>query len=207
MELQVDRLTYHSLSFNIGIFTKPIEGATKGGFSGFFKGALQGVTGLVVKPVTGVLDAAANTAEGIKNTATVFDQKASETRTRFPRAFYGKDKFYRTYAATDAEVQWLLKFTDLARYRNVSLLSSYEVFPDEKEKDQFYFLIISLEAIILWNGKQNNIKWVIETTNIEKMDQLNEGIIVKLKEPTPLFKVEISFFFASNLLLGSNCKY
>jgi vacuolar protein sorting-associated protein 13A/C len=50
------------------VFMKPFEGAKKGGVTGFFKGTLQGLSGLVIKPVTGILDAAAKTTEGIKNT-------------------------------------------------------------------------------------------------------------------------------------------
>ena len=62
------------------MFTKPIEGIREGGFGGFFKGTLQGLTGLIVKPVTGVLDAAAKTTEGIKATALIFDDKPNESR-------------------------------------------------------------------------------------------------------------------------------
>jgi vacuolar protein sorting-associated protein 13A/C len=51
-----------------GIITKPIEETKKGGFLGFFKGTAQGVTGLVVKPVSGALDLLSLTTEGIRNT-------------------------------------------------------------------------------------------------------------------------------------------
>jgi vacuolar protein sorting-associated protein 13A/C len=47
-----------------------MEGIKSGGFTGFFKGTAQGIAGLVIKPVTGVLDATSKTAEGIKNQAT-----------------------------------------------------------------------------------------------------------------------------------------
>jgi vacuolar protein sorting-associated protein 13A/C len=39
---------------------------------GFFKGGLKGITGLIVKPVSGVIDATSKTAEGIKNTTKMF---------------------------------------------------------------------------------------------------------------------------------------
>jgi vacuolar protein sorting-associated protein 13A/C len=39
------------------------------GIGGFFKGAFQGIAGLVIKPVTGAIDAASKTAEGLKSTA------------------------------------------------------------------------------------------------------------------------------------------
>lgn len=42
---------------------------------GFFKGVGKGLMGAVFKPVTGVMDLASKTAEGIKNTTTYFDDK------------------------------------------------------------------------------------------------------------------------------------
>jgi vacuolar protein sorting-associated protein 13A/C len=39
-----------------GVITKPISGASKGGITGFFKGAGLGLAGLVTKPISGVVD-------------------------------------------------------------------------------------------------------------------------------------------------------
>ena len=52
---------------------------------------MKGLAGLVVKPVVGVMDMTSKTAEGIKNTANIFDDKQNETRYRPPRVFYGKE--------------------------------------------------------------------------------------------------------------------
>jgi vacuolar protein sorting-associated protein 13A/C len=71
------------------MFFKPFEGAKKDGVKGFFKGTLQGISGLVIKPVTGILDAAAKTTEGIKNTVNYFEDKPNEARERNIRPFYG----------------------------------------------------------------------------------------------------------------------
>ena len=38
------------------MFTKPYKGAKKKGFSGALKGTAKGLSGLVLKPVTGTLD-------------------------------------------------------------------------------------------------------------------------------------------------------
>jgi len=35
------------------VITQPIEGAKNGGFEGFLEGSFKGITGLVVKPLTG----------------------------------------------------------------------------------------------------------------------------------------------------------
>ena len=51
-------------------------------------GSAIGMTGLIVKPLTGVLDAASKTTEGLTNTATYFDDKPNCERIRHIRAFY-----------------------------------------------------------------------------------------------------------------------
>ncbi|EFC42670.1 hypothetical protein NAEGRDRAFT_80298 [Naegleria gruberi] len=79
-----------------GIFTKPIEGASKEGVSGFFKGIGKGIIGIPVKPVTGVLDFVYKTSEGLKNTTQYFDRDANVTRKRFPR-YVGADKKLNPY--------------------------------------------------------------------------------------------------------------
>lgn len=44
--------------------------------------------GVVAKPLSGILDATAKTAESISNTVTILDDKPSQKRVRFPRVFY-----------------------------------------------------------------------------------------------------------------------
>lgn len=67
---------------------KPIESTKKEGVLGFFKGTAQGLAGLVVKPVTGVVDFASKTTEGLKNTALYLEDKPNENRIRDPRVLY-----------------------------------------------------------------------------------------------------------------------
>jgi vacuolar protein sorting-associated protein 13A/C len=55
-----------------GLFTQPYQNARREGALGFMKGAAKGLAGLVVKPVTGVIDFASKTTEGIKNNALIF---------------------------------------------------------------------------------------------------------------------------------------
>ena len=49
-----------------GVVTKPIEGAKQEGAAGFFKGVGKGLIGVVARPVSGVIDLASNTFEGIQ---------------------------------------------------------------------------------------------------------------------------------------------
>lgn len=55
---------------------QPIQNAKKDGALGFFKGTALGLAGLVVKPVTGIIDFASKTTQGIKNNALMFEDKA-----------------------------------------------------------------------------------------------------------------------------------
>ena len=54
----------------------------------YYKGCAIGTTGIIIKPITGVFDAASKTAEGLTNTATAFDDKPNNERIRFARPFY-----------------------------------------------------------------------------------------------------------------------
>ena len=45
---------------------------------GCLPGLLKGTTGLVMKPFIGVIDLVSKTSEGLKNTATHFDDKPVE---------------------------------------------------------------------------------------------------------------------------------
>ena len=58
--------------------------------------------GVVAKPVTGVFDLVGKTAEGMKNTATINDDKPNEKRMRICRAFY-LNKYYRNFDKDDSE--------------------------------------------------------------------------------------------------------
>jgi vacuolar protein sorting-associated protein 13A/C len=76
------------------VIVKPIEGAKKESVSGFGKGFLQGIGGLVAKPVSGFLELLSKTTEGIKNTVSSNDEDSFKP-VRKPRTFYGTFKYVR----------------------------------------------------------------------------------------------------------------
>ena len=84
------------------VVRKPLEGAKKENLKGFGKGMIQGLGGLVVKPVSGVVDLISKTTVGIKNTITFDDEEIFQQR--YPRPFYGKFKNIRKYNWYDAKV-------------------------------------------------------------------------------------------------------
>lgn len=57
---------------------------------------------MIIKPITGVFDAAAKTAEGFTNTATAFDDKPNNERVRNVRTFYSLKLYTKPYSANDA---------------------------------------------------------------------------------------------------------
>ena len=52
-----------------GVVSKPMEGYRSSGASGMALGALQGVAGLLVKPVAGAMDLVSKTSQGIEASA------------------------------------------------------------------------------------------------------------------------------------------
>ena len=80
-----------------GLLVKPIEGIKEEGFVGGLKGIYKGISGLVFKPITGILDLASATADGIKQFAVDEKDKPPDKRNRYPRAFYGNFKYYKKY--------------------------------------------------------------------------------------------------------------
>jgi vacuolar protein sorting-associated protein 13A/C len=100
------RSAFHSVGSGIaGVVQKPIEETKKDGFYGFLKGTVKGVTGLVVKPVSGALDLISLTSEGIKNTTKTDYELLSDKRLRLPRPFYEIERTIREY--DDFHAFWL----------------------------------------------------------------------------------------------------
>ncbi|ETO24375.1 vacuolar protein sorting-associated protein 13 family protein, partial [Reticulomyxa filosa] len=68
-------------------FVRGVTSLGTNGAMGIGKGLVQGVTGLVFKPLTGVVDLASNTLNGIANTATFIDMSSLPPieRKRLPR--------------------------------------------------------------------------------------------------------------------------
>jgi vacuolar protein sorting-associated protein 13A/C len=56
---------------------------------------MRGVSGLVVKPISGALDFFYKTSEGIKNTAGSAEKEISKMR--IMRPFYGRFQLIKTY--------------------------------------------------------------------------------------------------------------
>lgn len=58
--------------------------------------------------MTGLIDFASKTTEGIKNNALMFEDKANEGRMRYPRVFYSECFILKEYDKIDGLVQYIL---------------------------------------------------------------------------------------------------
>lgn len=66
------------------------------------RGSTIGIAGVIIKPLTGVFDAASKTAEGLTNTATYFDDHPNNLRMRHIRAFYEVSRYVKAYNEDDS---------------------------------------------------------------------------------------------------------
>lgn len=161
----------------------PYEGSKKEGVKGFVKGAAKGVAGLLVKPVTGVLDASAKTAESITNTATIFDDKPNDQRIRVPRVFYERTRYFKKYKNLDSIVLMSLQTFAKGKYKNIDFLRCFQ-----DKLDEHKILVLSYQSIFLKN-KELLLQEII-TTDIESA-QVKEGSLYL----TLLTKKEIKLDF------------
>jgi len=103
-----------------GIIVKPVQGVRREGAVGLFKGIGQGVIGVAVKPIAGVLEMTSKTAEGIKNTTTVFDEDTSLYRVRGAPRQFTKNKQLIAFNAYECEGLVLLsQHNDLSGDKHV----------------------------------------------------------------------------------------
>ncbi|NXY42256.1 VP13C protein, partial [Ceuthmochares aereus] len=82
-----------------GVVTKPVEGAKKEGAAGFFKGIGKGLVGVVARPTGGIVDMASSTFQGIQRVA----ESTEEVSNLRPPRFIHEDGIIRPYNRMEAE--------------------------------------------------------------------------------------------------------
>lgn len=151
---------------------KPYQGADKEGAMGLFKGLFKGVTGLVAKPITGIFDATSQTAEGIKNTATILSEKKQlEKKVREARVFYGKEEFYKDFNIDDVWVGRSLRRVENGKFEK----DKFVIF---KWIDGKRVLILSDKNAVEMNINERKVIWFVPFKAIEKVE--TKGKMVKL---------------------------
>ncbi|KAI5139723.1 Vacuolar Protein Sorting-Associated Protein 13D [Manis pentadactyla] len=137
------------------VITSTVEGVkTEGGVSGFISGLGKGLVGTVTKPVAGALDFASETAQAVRDTATLSGPRTQAQRVRKPRCCTGPQGLLPRYSESQAEGQeQLFKLTDNVQdefFIAVENIDSYCVLISSKA---VYFLksgdYVDREAIFL----------------------------------------------------------
>ncbi|XP_049609013.1 intermembrane lipid transfer protein VPS13D isoform X3 [Syngnathus scovelli] len=137
------------------IITSTVEGVkTEGGVSGFFSGLGKGLVGTVTKPVAGALDFASETAQTVRDMASLSNHRLSVSRVRKPRCSKGPQGLLPRYSALQADGQeQLFHLTDNIQsefFIAVEPIDSYSVLISSKV---VYFLKpgdhVDREAIFL----------------------------------------------------------
>lgn len=104
-ESGVQKLVQGILEGVKGVVSKPIRGAERNGFEGFAKGVGKGLLGLLVKPVIGTTDFLTDSLIGIKGAVESTDSASYlnvHNQIRPRRALYGRDRVIRPYRIDDA---------------------------------------------------------------------------------------------------------
>ncbi|CAF1138697.1 unnamed protein product [Adineta steineri] len=98
-----------------GVVTKPVSGAKEGGASGFVKGLGKGFIGLVTRPTGGIVDFASTSLDLIKRTA---QQEEVVRRVRYPR-HVGRDGLVRPYISHEAMGFFILNKLEDGKYAKI----------------------------------------------------------------------------------------
>lgn len=155
-----------------GIAQAPIEGATKEGAGGFFKGLGKGVIGLPTKTAIGIFDLASNVSEGIRNTTTVFDADGLE-KVRLPR-YISYDEVIRPYSAREAQGQFWLKSIDGGSLFEESYVA-HLILPGEEKS-----VLVTFKKIILFELNSLKTSWIVSFENVRGISLETTGISIIL---------------------------
>ncbi|XP_076225482.1 vacuolar protein sorting 13C isoform X3 [Nomia melanderi] len=114
-----------------GVVMKPISGAKEEGVEGFFKGFGKGVVGLVTRPTAGVIDFASGSLGAVKR-ATELNEEVKRTR---PPRFFQPDNLVRPYIREEAEGHKILTELEKGKYATTDIY--------------FYHVYISKDVVLL----------------------------------------------------------
>ncbi|XP_076294775.1 vacuolar protein sorting 13C isoform X2 [Lasioglossum baleicum] len=114
-----------------GVVMKPISGAKEEGVEGFFKGFGKGVVGLVTRPTAGVIDFASGSLGAVKR-ATELNEEVKRVR---PPRFFQPDNLVRSYIREEAEGHKILSELEKGKYASTDIY--------------FYHVYISKDVILL----------------------------------------------------------
>jgi vacuolar protein sorting-associated protein 13A/C len=89
-----------------GVVREPAKGYQKAGVKGLVGGVATGTAGLVIKPISGVMDVVTKTSHGINNATKTKEEleRSWDARIRPPRPFYEAERLIRPYNKRHADL-------------------------------------------------------------------------------------------------------
>lgn len=161
-----------------GVVIKPIRGAERNGFEGFAKGIGKGLLGLLVKPVIGTTDFLTDTLIGVKGAVESMDSAGYlnvHNQIRPRRALYGRDRVIRPYRIDDASA---------ATIQARSCLGGEEYYAHVDMTKKVALLSVSHLLILSENGEEALRLHFQQIKNVEVKSQ--DGyyfLVIYLHEP------------------------
>ncbi|KRX09477.1 hypothetical protein PPERSA_00756 [Pseudocohnilembus persalinus] len=161
-----------------GVLKQPIRGFQTGGGFGLCKGVLKGSVGLFLKPITGCFDTISKSSEGIKNTATYFDDKPNEEKIRKPRVFYDLDQIFGNFNPFHAEIREFLIETKKQKYYWLTFIDAV---PYHDTQDIQHLIIFTNEYIIQKRLEKSKIDLELEVKYLKQVNIKDQAQSVEIK--------------------------
>lgn len=179
-----------------GVIEKPLEGTKKEGLKGFFKGALSGAKGLIVKPVAGVIEGVSKVTEGVSNSF-LKDSAKNAMKSRIPRIFYGYERVFKMYNENEPKILRILGETKEKYLTFIFLDSTFvNVSMEDKSGKEYNMLTclwITFERVFLIDVEGKKLLWRVRTPNIEDVVTDTDCVEIITKKKTKYAKVIYRF--------------
>nr|XP_050858456.1 intermembrane lipid transfer protein Vps13 isoform X2 [Vespula vulgaris] len=158
-----------------GVVMKPISGAKEEGVEGFFKGFGKGVVGLVTRPTAGVVDFASGSFGAVRRAAELNEEVK---RVRPPR-FLQPDSLVRPYIRDEADGNKILIELEKGKYANTDIY--------------FYHIYINKDVLLLTDKRIAYLEhsdlfggWKVDWTHtwqeIELPKVVDKGVQIFIKD-------------------------
>ncbi|OMJ85768.1 hypothetical protein SteCoe_12834 [Stentor coeruleus] len=180
-----------------GIVTEPIKGFKKNKMGGMVKGGLKGIGGLVVKPLTGALDMVSKSAEGIKNTASMFDETTEYIKSRYPRAIYGSSHLIQVYNSEDSELIDLLFRIKKNKYLEKEFLE--QIYGNDINGKNVIVCFFT-DMVLYINYDKERILWKIKYENIISAETIKGVFLIKIKKKKKEIGYKVEFKNSDNII-------
>ncbi|XP_037905174.1 vacuolar protein sorting-associated protein 13 isoform X4 [Hermetia illucens] len=160
-----------------GVVTKPIAGAKEEGVEGFFKGLGKGAVGLVARPTAGIVDFASGTFESVKRAT----ETTEDVRRLRPPRYLHSDNVIRNYSLPQAQGNKLLKEIEKGKYANTDSFQHLEEIVTNRE-----VLLLSDHRAIY--GMKSDlfgswaVQWAYRWEEVHMIRSSDRGLEITLKK-------------------------